>query len=121
MSRLFGSVGRPDELRGTSMHRFHGVALQMWASATLLFVLGACGDPECPQGFYKDGKLCRRLDASVATTDAAVSAEGDGAGEDGGVDPDAARQTPESSGASQDAQGPQPDVGTSDAAAEGGA
>jgi alpha-tubulin suppressor-like RCC1 family protein len=43
--------------------------------------MGACADAECPQGFEKSGKICKRLDAGHAADEAGVvQAESDAGG-----------------------------------------
>jgi hypothetical protein len=91
------------------------------ANGALLLVLGGCGEPECPQGYYKDHKLCRRVDASVATNDSAVAVDLDDGGAVGAVVVEAdAAPLRDASSPSLDAQGGQPEAGPSIPAIGGG-
>jgi hypothetical protein len=49
-------------------------------AASILFLWAACAEPECPDGFDKMGKVCRRHDAGVDAVNAGDSGrEGDAA------------------------------------------
>jgi hypothetical protein len=42
-------------------------------SAFALLGVGACAEPECPQGFEKIGKICKRLDAGASENEGGVA------------------------------------------------
>jgi hypothetical protein len=81
-----------------------------------LLILGGCSEPECPDGFFKVGKICKRIDAgadedraAASTVDGSANNDNDavGTGHDAGSNADAASQTDDvpSSQQAQDAAG----------------
>lgn len=85
--------------------------------ASLLVLLAACGEPECPPGYDKVMKLCKRQDGGLGLLDGAV-VEGD---EDAATPP--SRDGGQEAAMGEDAVAPQPgsDGSASNQESDGGA
>lgn len=62
---------------------------QALSIASLVFLLPACSEPQCPDGYDKVGNVCRRHDAGSVETDASAVARGGAGDDDSGAQRDA--------------------------------
>jgi hypothetical protein len=81
-----------------------------------IFLVGACAEPECPHGFYKEDNACIRVDAGgISSSEAGASVSGSDAGADAStaMSPmDAAVATPGAGTPVGNDAGPPPASGT---------